>query len=164
VLIKNDKMIAKIDGVMNGVSVIGDRVGETLYYGPGAGGDATASAVISDIIEIVRAGQSSPMLGFKKPFNSENLTLASKDAIESEYYLRMSVEDKPGVLAKVATILGEYDISIDTFLQRPTEDKRVATLLCATHSCQEKNIKKALETIENLDIIKTNVTMVRIEG
>jgi len=164
VLIKTDKMIAKIDGVMNGVSVVGDKVGETLYYGPGAGGDATASAVISDIIEIVRAGQSSPMLGFKKPFNSENLKLASKENIQSEYYLRMSVADEPGVLAKVATILGENDISIDTFLQRPTADCSVATLLCATHITKEKNILSAITTIEKLDIIKTNVTMVRIEG
>lgn len=164
VLIKTDKMIAKIDGVMNGVSVVGDKVGETLYYGPGAGGDATASAVISDIIEIVRAGQSSPMLGFKKPFNSENLTLANKEDIESEYYLRMSVDDKPGVLANVATILGENDISIDTFLQRPTEDCSVATLLCATHITKERNILSAIATIEKLDIIRTNVTMVRIEG
>lgn len=164
VLIKTDKMIAKIDGVMNGVSVIGDRVGETLYYGPGAGGDATASAVISDIVEIVRAGQSSPMLGFKKPFNSENLTLANKEDIESEYYLRMSVDDKPGVLAKIATILGEFDISIDTFLQRPTEDSSVATLLCATHVCQERNILGAIEMIEKLDVVKKDVTMVRIEG
>ncbi len=164
VLIKNDKMIAKIDGVMNGISVVGDKVGETLYYGPGAGGDATASAVISDIIEIVRAGQSSPMLGFKKPFNSENLTLAAKDDIESEYYLRMSVADEPGVLAKVATILGENNISIDTFLQRSTADCSVATLLCATHRTKEKNILSAIATIEKLDIIKTNVTMVRIEG
>ncbi len=164
VLIKHDKMIAKIDGVMNGVSVVGDKVGETLYYGPGAGGDATASAVISDIIEIVRAGQSSPMLGFKKPFNSENLTLARKDAIESEYYLRMSVADEPGVLAKIATILGDNDISIDTFLQRPTEDCSVATLLCATHVTKETNILRAIKTIEKLDIIKSNMTMVRIEG
>ncbi|HIP46764.1 MAG TPA: homoserine dehydrogenase [Campylobacterales bacterium] len=164
VLIKTDKMIAKIDGVMNGISVVGDKVGETLYYGPGAGGDATASAVIADIIEIVRAGQSSPMLGFKKPFNSENLKLADKDNIESKYYIRMSVEDQPGVLAKVATILGENGISIDTFLQRPTEDCSVATLLCATHITKEKNILSAITTIEKLDIIKTNVTMVRIEG
>ncbi len=164
VLIKTEKMIAKIDGVMNGVSVIGDKVGETLYYGPGAGGDATASAVISDIIEIVRAGQSSPMLGFKKPFNSENLKLASKESINSEYYLRMQVDDKPGVLAKIAMILGDYDISIDTFLQRPAAQNSVATLLCATHNCLEKNIQNAIKTIEDLDIIKTNVTMIRIEG
>ena len=164
VLIKMEKMIAKIDGVMNGVSVVGDKVGETLYYGPGAGGDATASAVISDIIEIVRAGQSSPMLGFKKPFNSENLKLADKSDIESEYYLRMSVADEPGVLAKIATILGENDISIDTFLQRPTEDCLVATLLCATHLTKETNILSAIASIEKLDTIKTDITMVRIEG
>jgi homoserine dehydrogenase len=164
VLIKNDKMIAKIDGVMNGISVIGDKVGETLYYGPGAGGDATASAVISDLVEIVRAGQSSPMLGFKKPFDSQNLKLADKDAIESEYYLRMSVADKPGVLAKIATILGENSISIDTFLQRPTADNAVATLLCATHRAKESDIQNAIKTIESLEVIKGSLTMVRIQS
>ncbi len=162
-LIKEDKMIAKIDGVMNGISVIGDKVGETLYYGPGAGGDATASAVISDIIEIVRAGKSSPMLGFKKPFASENLTLSQKDEIVSEYYLRMSVEDKPGVLAKIATILGENSISIDTFLQRSTK-KESATLLCSTHKANERDIQKAIKDIENLDFIKEKVAMIRIES
>ena len=164
VLIPNSKMIAKIDGVMNGISVIGDRVGETLYYGPGAGGDATASAVISDIIEIVRAGQSSPMLGFKKPFDSENLKLASIDNIESEYYLRMCVEDQPGVLADIAKVLAEEKISIDTFLQRPIDENSQATLLCSTHICQEKNIKKAINIIESLSAVKDKVSMIRIVG
>ncbi len=162
-LVKKSQMIAKVDGVMNGISVVGDRVGETLYYGPGAGGDATASAVISDIIEIVRVGKSSPMLGFKKPFNSENLRLAPKDSIESEYYLRMQVLDKPGVLAKIATILGENAISIDIFLQRPTNDKEVATLLCSTHKSQERDIKKAIGEIEKLEVVRDSVVMVRIE-
>ncbi|RUM67847.1 MAG: homoserine dehydrogenase [Sulfurospirillum sp.] len=161
-MIKKSQMIAKIDGVMNGISVIGDKVGETLYYGPGAGGDATASAVISDIIEIVRAGQSSPMLGFKKPFNSEKLTLSPAEDINSEYYLRMSVQDKPGVLAKIATILGENSISIDTFLQRSASKEKVATLLCATHLSNEKDIQNAIKEIESLDIIKKSVAMVRI--
>ena len=161
-LIKKDKMIAKIDGVMNGISVIGDKVGETLYYGPGAGGDATASAVISDIIEIVRAGQSSPMLGFKKPFASENLTLEPSSLIKSEYYLRMSVEDKPGVLAKIATILGEHNISIDTFLQRSVTNSKSATLLCSTHQASESSIQDAIKQIESLDVIKDKVAMIRI--
>jgi homoserine dehydrogenase len=163
-LVKKSEMIAKIDGVMNGISVIGDKVGETLYYGPGAGGDATASAVISDIIEIVRAGKSSPMLGFKKPFNSQNLKLLPKDEIESEYYLRMSVEDKPGVLAKIATILGKHEISIETFLQRPTNDNSVATLLCATHISKERDIKSAINEIESLDVVRDSIAMIRIEG
>ncbi len=161
-LIKKDKMIAKIDGVMNGISVIGDKVGETLYYGPGAGGDATASAVISDIIEIVRAGQSSPMLGFKKPFASENLQLSDPSEIKSEYYLRMSVEDKPGVLAKIATILGDNSISIDTFLQRSASKEGVATLLCSTHEADERDVQKAIKEIESVDAIKDSVAMIRI--
>ncbi len=163
VLIKDTKMIAKIDGVMNGVSVIGDFVGETLYYGPGAGGDATASAVVSDIVEIVRAGQSSPMLGFNKPLESQVLKLMPTDEIESEYYLRMLVTDKPGVLANIAKILGEHEISIDTILQRPTEDKNRAMLLCSTHCCKEKQIKNAIKEIESLDVLNDKVSMIRIE-
>ena len=163
VLIKNNQMIAKIDGVMNGISVIGDRVGETLYYGPGAGGDATASAVISDIIEIVRAGQSSPMLGFKKPFKSENLLLADISDIQSEYYFRMKVQDRTGVLADITKVLGENKISIDTFLQKPSDTDRV-TLLFSTHTCQEEDIKKAIKEIEKFDFVKENISMIRIEG
>lgn len=78
VFISKDEMIAKVDGVMNGVSVIGDKVGETMYYGPGAGGDATASAVIANIIDIARRGKGSPMLGFESP-HTEKLTLMKKE-------------------------------------------------------------------------------------
>jgi homoserine dehydrogenase len=163
VLIKKNQMIAKIDGVMNGVSVIGDCVGETLYYGPGAGGDATASAVIADIVEIVRAGKSSPMLGFKRPFESENLSLLSKEDIESEYYLRMLVDDAPGVLASIAKVLGKNGISIETFLQRPSDNERKATLLCATHRCKEKDILNAISEIEKLAYLDRKVVMIRIE-
>ena len=123
-------MIAKVDGVMNGVSVIGDKVGETLFYGAGAGGDATASAVIANIIDIARKGKGSPMLGFKKPMEA-GLTLASKDDIETKYYLRMPVIDKSGVLAKVSKILGDKNISIKTMLQRTCENNK-ATLLLST--------------------------------
>lgn len=164
VLIKKEQMIAKIDGVMNGISVIGDCVGETLYYGPGAGGDATASAVIADIVEIVRAGQSSPMLGFKKPFQSENLSLLSKEEIQSEYFLRMLVDDAPGVLASIARVLGENGISIETFLQRPSENEKKATLLCATHRCRERDIMTAIGQIESLESIDAKVAMIRIEA
>ncbi|MCH9812753.1 MAG: homoserine dehydrogenase, partial [Epsilonproteobacteria bacterium] len=163
VLIKDTQMIAKIDGVMNGISVIGDFVGETLYYGPGAGGDATASAVVSDIVEIVRAGQSSPMLGFKKPHESQILQLLPSDDIESEYYLRMRVGDKPGVLANIAQILGKHEISIDTILQRPIKETDNAMLLCSTHRCSEKQVKSAVLEIEALDALDDKISMIRIE-
>lgn len=159
-LIENSQMIAKVDGVMNGVSVIGDKVGETMYYGPGAGGDATASAVISDIITIARSDNSKmPMLGFSKPLE-EGFKLASKKEILSKYYIRISVEDKAGVLAQITSILGTHNISIESMLQKSLKDR--ATLLLSTHECIEAEIILALEKIEALSSVKSKPTMIRI--
>ena len=115
-LVKQEEMIAKIDGVMNGISVVGDRVGETLYYGPGAGGNATASAVVANIIDIVRSGKRSPMLGFNHPLE-EGLQLKSVDDIRSKYYLRLRITDKAGILAKITQLFAEsyyFDRSNDS--------------------------------------------------
>jgi homoserine dehydrogenase len=159
-LISKDKMIAKIDGVMNGISVVGDKVGETLYYGPGAGGDATASAVVANIIDIARSGKSTPMLGFNKPLE-HGLTLKAKDAIVSKYYLRFNVIDKPGVLAKITALFGEYDISIETILQRPSDSTSV-NLLLSTHMAVERNIQDVIAVIEKLDFVMAKPAMIRI--
>jgi len=161
-LVPRHKMIAKVDGVMNGVSVVGDEVGETMYYGPGAGGDATASAVISDIIAIARGGKSSPMLGFKRPLES-GLHLLERDAIVTHYYLRLEVADRPGVLAKVASIMGEEQISIKTMLQRPARGD-AATLLLATHACEERAMRRAIETLQTLESGRERPVMIRIEA
>ncbi len=163
-LVPDTQMIAKVDGVMNGISVIGDRVGETMYYGPGAGGDATASAVISDLIDIARSGQNSPMLGFKKTLEGKTFTLMDASEVVTKYYVRMKVADKIGVLAKVAQILGSYNISIDSFLQKADKkDKALATLLFATHRCKELDIQNAISELEKLDICKAKPAMIRIE-
>jgi len=159
--ISKDEMIAKVDGVMNGVSVIGDKVGETMYYGAGAGGDATASAVIANIVDIARRGKGSPMLGFELD-NSENLTLMSKDDIQTKYYLRLRVEDKAGVLAKIATILGEQNISIEKMIQKPL-NKTCANILLATHTSLEKDVVEALEKIEQAGAVTAKPVMIRIE-
>ncbi len=159
--IPNSEMIAKVDGVMNGVSVIGDKVGETMYYGPGAGGNATASAVIANIIDIARRGKGSPMLGFEFD-HKENLQLIPKDRIETKYYLRLRIEDKVGVLAKIATILGDKNISIEKMIQKPY-NKTCAHLLLSTHICVEKDIKDALNALENSGVVTTKPVMIRIE-
>ncbi|WP_421715747.1 homoserine dehydrogenase [Arcobacter arenosus] len=159
--ISKDEMIAKVDGVMNGVSVIGDKVGETMYYGAGAGGDATASAVIANIVDIARRGKGSPMLGFELD-NSEDLTLMSKDEIQTKYYLRFRVEDKAGVLAKIATILGEQNISIEKMIQKPL-NKTCANLLLATHTSLEKDVVDALKKIEQAGAVTAKPVMIRIE-
>jgi len=159
-LIKNSQMIAKVDGVMNAVSVIGDIVGETMYYGPGAGGDATASAVISDIIEIVR-GNKNPMLGYKIPLEIDKLELISPENILSKYYLRIAVQDELGVLEKITHILAENNISIESFLQKPRDS--YVKLLFSTHKAIEKDIKKAIREIEKLSFIKKPINYIRIE-
>jgi homoserine dehydrogenase len=160
-LISKEQMIAKIDGVMNGVSVIGDRVGETLYYGPGAGGDATASAVVANIIDIARAGgKRSPMLGYNTPLE-HGLKLRSSDEIVTKYYLRIRVEDRPGVLAKITQLFGEYEISIETMLQRPASGG-FANLLFSTHNALEGNMKEVLSQIEALSFVASKPVMIRI--
>lgn len=161
-MIPEESMIAKVEGVMNAVTVVGDRVGETLYYGPGAGGDATASAVISDIVDIVRGNQG-PMLGYKKGLEF-GLRLLPKEEICSHYYLRMSVDDKKGVLATVTQLFSELDISIEGMMQNPDNDhdERVE-LLFITHECQEKMIQEAMQALEKLDVIHGTVAMIRIE-
>lgn len=161
VLIPQDKMIAKVDGVMNGISVIGDKVGETMFYGAGAGGDATASAVVANIIDIARRGKGSPMLGFENQ-PGEKITLMAKDNIETKYYLRLEVADKSGTLAKIATILGNNSISIEAMLQKPLKDES-ANLLLTTHTCNEKDIIEAISQLENSGVILSKPAMIRIE-
>lgn len=161
-MIPQESMIAKVDGVMNAVMVRGDAVGETMYYGAGAGGDATASAVISDIIDIVR-GNTNPMLGYKKPLES-GLSLLSKDEITSHYYLRLSVEDKKGVLAEVTNLLSSLDISIEAMMQKPDSDQdTLVELLFITHECKEKIIQEAISKLEKLSVVNGKVGMIRIE-
>ncbi|QCT94229.1 homoserine dehydrogenase [Caminibacter mediatlanticus TB-2] len=159
-LIKKNEMISKVDGVMNAVSVVGDIVGETMYYGPGAGGDATSSAVISDIIEIAR-GNKNPMLGYKIPLEIEKVSLKEIDEIESKYYLRIAVNDEVGVLEKIAHILAKNNISIESFLQKPRNG--YVKLLFSTHKCKEKEIKKAINEIQKQNFVIKPINFIRIE-
>ncbi len=161
-MIKKESMISKVDGVMNGISVIGDYVGESMYYGAGAGGEATASSVISDIIAIAR-GESAAMLGFSRPLEEGKLKLKDKGEIYSRYYIRLYVRDKPGVLGEVAQILGRHNISIGAFLQKETDKKNIATMLFSTHHCFEREINHALCELENIESITQKPFKMRLE-
>jgi homoserine dehydrogenase len=159
-LVKQEAMIAKIDGVMNAISVVGDRVGETLYYGPGAGGNATASAVVANIIDIVRSGKRSPMLGFNHPLE-EGLHLRSIDNIRSKYYLRLRIADKAGILAKVTQFFADHAISIEAMVQRPFAQE-CAYLLISTHEAQECDIRAMMKELESLETVLEAPYMIRI--
>ena len=160
-MIPSSSMIAKVDGVMNAVSVVGDRVGETMYYGAGAGGDATASAVIADIVDIVR-GNHGPMLGYKKGLES-GLVLLPQNEIITHYYLRLEVDDKSGVLASITRELEKFDISIESMLQQPHNNDEHVKLLFTTHECQEAKIQEAMSVLKKLDCVYGEIAMMRIE-
>jgi homoserine dehydrogenase len=159
-LVKDSHQISKVDGVMNAVSVIGDRVGETMFYGPGAGGDATASAVIADIIEIAR-GNKGPMLGYKRGLESGLKLLDAKD-IESKYYLKLKVIDRPGVLASITTTISDCDISISSVLQKESKEENRVRLILTTHCCKESQIQDAIAKLKALDSVDSNLSMLRI--
>ncbi|EDO8527390.1 homoserine dehydrogenase [Campylobacter jejuni] len=160
-MIDKEKMLAKVDGVMNAISINGDLLGESLYYGAGAGGEATASAVISDLMDIARDQVKAPMLGF---VNTLEYELLSKDEIYTKYYLRVKVEDKIGILSKITQLMSENNISIDSFLQKPKKnDENYSTLFFTTHLTYEKSIQNLLEILRKQDFIKTKPFMMRIE-
>lgn len=161
-LVPKDKMIAKTDGVTNAVSVVGDAVGETMFYGPGAGGPATASSVISDLIDIARDSKS-PMLGYKAPFELNALKLLDPSEIRTKYYFRLRVEDKVGVLAKITNLMSENNLSIDSLLQKPKDESPYATLFFTTHTSVEKDVRRTMEILQEQEFVKEKPFMMRIE-
>ncbi|WP_139470854.1 homoserine dehydrogenase [Campylobacter armoricus] len=160
-MLDKDKMLAKVDGVMNAISVYGDILGESLYYGAGAGGKATASAVIADLIDIARKEKNSAIFGY---LNDTSYKLLDKDEIYTRYYLRLKVLDKIGVLSKITQLMSEHQISIDTFLQKSKKEKEdCSTLFFITHQTYEKNIQILIQKLKEQEFIKSDIFMMRIE-
>lgn len=160
-LLPKNTMLAKVDGVMNAISISGDMLKESLYYGEGAGGEATASAVISDIMEFARNSNSSklPMLGFS---SKVNFSLIEKDEIYAKYYLRLRVEDKLGVLSKITKLMCDNEISVDIFLQKPRGKE--STLFFTTHHTYERSIKNLIQALKQQDFMRDEVFMMRMEN
>ncbi len=167
-LVSDNALIAKVDGVMNAVQVESDAVGPTLYYGAGAGSEATASAVLADIIDIARnldreGGASLPPLGVIPEAVGPSQVLPIEEII-SAYYLRILAKDRPGVLAKVASILSENGINIESVMQRESEEHDgVIPMMMLTHEVLEKQIRLAIASIEALDDVEERVVMIRVE-
>ena len=161
-LLEHSKMIAKVDGVMNAVSVWGDCVGESMYYGAGAGAKPTASAVISDLIDIARKIKS-PMLGYKDTNLQSGLSLVKSDDLMSKFYLRLRVHDELVVIAKITNIMSQNELSIDSFLQKPNSSKADTTVYFTTHTCKQANVLKSLELIGRENFVVSKPFMIRIE-
>ena len=159
-LLPKDAMLAKVDGVMNAISINGDMLKESLYYGEGAGGEATASAVVSDLMDYAKNSNSAkiPMLGFS---SKSKFSLVKQEEIYSKYYLRLLVDDKLGVLSKITKLMCENEISVDIFLQKPRGKQ--STLFFTTHKSYEKSIKILLEQLKKESFMKDEAFMMRME-
>ncbi len=151
-------VLASINGVYNAISVRGDVVGDTLFYGRGAGADATASAVLSDIAEIVRNPQATCQLS--TPLSTR---VKPMDEVVSRYYLRLMVLDQPGVLAQVATVLGKRGIGISSVIQPEVKAGESVPLIILLHDAQEKQFHAARTEIEKLEVIKGPPVWLRVE-
>lgn len=168
-LIPERRLIANVDGVMNAVLVMGDAVGPTLYYGAGAGDEPTASAVVADLVDVVRALTTDPEnrvphLAFQ-PDALSDTPILPMEAVETAYYLRMQASDKPGVLADVTRILGDHHISIEAIIQKePAPEMQTASIIMLTHRVLEKDMNAAIVKIEGLDAIQGQVTRIRVEA
>ncbi|WP_428356587.1 homoserine dehydrogenase [Methyloprofundus sp.] len=167
-LIPERRLIANVDGVMNAVLVQADAVGPTLYYGAGAGAEATASAVVADVVDVVRAltlnvENRVPYLGFQTDAIID-LPILPREAIETAYYLRLTVEDKPGTLADITNILAKQNISIEALIQKePQHGETRIPVIMLTQKTIEKEMDAAIAAIEILASVTGQVTRIRLE-
>ncbi|AEE67989.1 homoserine dehydrogenase [Bordetella pertussis] len=166
-LVPAERLLANVEGAMNAVLVRGDAVGPTLYYGQGAGEEPTASAVVADLVDVTRLhtadpGHRVPHLAFQ-PDALSDLQILSIEEVSTSYYLRMRVDDQPGVLADIARILADRSISIGSMIQQPARIGG-ADIIFLTHEAVEGNVNQAIEHIEALPFVRSKVTRLRMEN
>lgn len=167
-LIPVRRLIANVEGVMNAIVVKGDAVGATLYYGAGAGAEPTASSVIADLVDVTRLYTADPMhrvppLSFQPDLLSDTPVIPMED-VETSYYLRIQVIDKPGVMAEITRIVADNHISISALLQKEASDESdQVSVIMLTHLTVEKNINAAIARIEALPVVSGKVFRLRIE-
>ncbi len=168
-LIPEKRLIANVDGVMNAVLVMADKLGPSLYYGAGAGAYPTASAVVADIVDVTRSLTTDPdnrvpHLAFQ-PDRINDTPVLDIEQVETAYYLRLSVADRPGVMADITRILGENGISIEAILQKePLADAAEATVIMLTQRIQEARMNRAIEAIQALESVSGQITRIRVEN
>ena len=167
-LIPTRRLIANVEGVMNAILVKGDAVGATMYYGAGAGAYPTASSVIADLVDVTRMHTADPEhrvphLAFQ-PDQLSNVPILPITEVETAYYLRMRVHDKPGVLADITRVLADSGISIDAMVQKePSAGEEQVDIIMLTHLTIEKNVNAAIGKIEKLSVVIGKVTRIRME-
>lgn len=168
-LIPKERLLANVHGVKNAIEVMGDAVGPTLYYGAGAGAEPTASAVVADLLDVARDMAThhdyrTPYLAFSGIVEGdESLPILPMENIVTAYYLRLLAVDRPGVLARVATILAEQGVSIEALIQKEATEGELVPIIITTHRTREAGMNEAIRQLEALADIAGPVTRIRIE-
>jgi homoserine dehydrogenase len=163
VFIPQDSFLAKVDGVYNAIQVEGDLVGKVLFMGEGAGAKPTSSAVIADVVSSARKIVLG--VGSISVWKADsNKSIKSIEDIETQYYIRLNAADRPGVLAKIATVFGNNAISIASAIQPESDDAtQTAEIVIMTHPARERDMQKALRALEKLDVVKEVANFIRVE-
>jgi len=167
-MIPKEYLLSRVEGVHNAVYIVGESVGELLFYGRGAGSLPTGSAVVSDLIDIARniikgAGGRVPPAAFI-PSARTALRIKRMEEIESLYYLRFMAEDRPGVLSKISGILGKYKISISSVIQQGRKAGGNVPLVMMSHRAKERDVQEALSKINRMDYVSEPTVLIRVEG
>ncbi|MDA0768708.1 MAG: homoserine dehydrogenase [Chloroflexi bacterium] len=162
-LVPKDVMIAKVDGVLNAVEVQTDLAGRVLFHGRGAGDMPTTSAVLADMVGIARnvVGNviAPPLLKL-----SDEIRIKPMSELETKYYMRLNVAERPGVFAQILGVLGELDISIASAIQKETDDEaQRAEIVLMTHRAKESSLQEALRLISELDVVNSIGNLIRVE-
>ncbi len=165
-LVPAERLLANVEGAMNAVLVRGDAVGPTLYYGQGAGEEPTASAVVADLVDVTRLhtadpGNRVPHLAFQ-PEALSDVQILPIEQVSTSYYLRVRVDDQPGVLADIARILADRGISIGSMIQQPSHIGG-ADLIFLTHEAREGDVDQAIAEIEATSFVRSKLTRLRVE-
>lgn len=163
-MLNKDNPIANINGVLNAIKVKGNAVGETMLIGQGAGAFPTASAVLGDVMEIAGTMIHGNRVPFLETQNYPKIKLKPIEEIDSEYYLRFSVLDKPGILSKLSGILGENSISISSVIQKGRNEAKGVPLVFMTHHAIERDVQKAIKQINELDVVIGKCVLIRVEN
>ena len=162
-LIPEEHPLATVRGVYNAITVRGDLVGESIFYGKGAGKFPTTSAVLSDILDLAQHLDEKNHLGSRFHFKSGIRQIKSMEALSSRYYFRFAVIDRPGVLSKISRLLGRHKISIASVIQKETHRTRSVPLIMITHEALERDVRRAIHLIDRLNVVKARSVFLRIE-
>lgn len=162
-MVKSDHPLASVNGVFNAIYVYGEAVGETMFYGRGAGEMPTATSVVADIVAVIK--------NLKLGVNGQRGSIAyvekkikTADQIESKYFVLLHVEDKAGVLARITQVFGQYEVSLESVIQQPNTSNPKAELVIITHNANKANMDKVLAAFNELGVVEEVQNVYRVEG